>query len=362
MRKYFSVIAIIMFVSISSYGEIITVKPGQGVVRESPISGILTIKVVAGSNGNWTCSQPYTAGIVDSTGISISSSSFGTTSDGVFGLKYLPWPDSDTVVTVYGTTKTTRYGSGTGYIAPDTTYNWSNGKPTGVPSAYSSCLSSYPWNLTPMPSGMDRGNGSTDSNLIAKIHVGPKMILSKKYTPATPSLRYTVRDAGTFLSSGALPTLVDPLVCSIIQPDIITFGEVNITKIINGQVLAYSGLKNLQVNCDGADSLATISVTGTPGSQVNTLKMVMKDSPDSPAPAEIRGFIGSGNWPNSGFCDDNSSFTGGVNFDATKNQKIIIGSLTKGINNIPYSFTLCSTGEKNSGEADSTATINITWN
>lgn len=367
MKKLFLLyIPIIMLVSFNSHGEDIIASPGQGVVSEIALSGTSTISV--GANGNWVCSQPYTAGVTSNTGEPFSASDFGTTSDGVFGLKYLPWPDSDTVVTLDGTTTTTRTGvSGTGYVAPNTKFNWVNGIPSGVGSAYTSCLSTYPWNLTPMPSTTNRGNGSTTVNLTEKVHVGPNAVRNNTYTPSTTSLSYYVRDS-TRITSAVLPTIMiaDPLECTISPPDTITFGEINITSASNGQVLAYSGIKNLQVNClyNGANSRpATIQVTGNVGRYTDTLRMYWDDSSVSTdTPAEIRGFIGAP-LPSAGECNGkNNGYTNYITFQASANQQISIGNLSTGTNIIPYSFSLCSNGIQADGDANAQAVINLTWN
>ncbi|MFL9149833.1 hypothetical protein AB9E65_13735 [Escherichia coli] len=160
--------------------------------------------------------------------------------------------------------------------------------------------------------------------------------------------------------------VLEPMSCTITQPDTIAFGEINLTGNVNDQVLAYSGKKNLVVNCLNGDSNpASISVTGVKGRYTDTLKMTMIDAPAEPAPAEIRGFIGRGaaDWPGSGICDGSKNYDGYIAFDASLNQQIALeNNLQPGVNNIPYSFTLCSNAGTNTGSATATATINLTWN
>jgi hypothetical protein len=175
---------------------------------------------------------------------------------------------------------------------------------------------------------------------------------------------------GTSYSSSSVNSnsvkVVNPMKCSISQPSTIEFGEINLTGSVDEQVMAYSGKKNLVVNCtDGYSNPATISVTGEKGRYTDTLKMTMVDAPAEPAPAEIRGFIGRGaaNWPGSGICDTSKSYDGYIVFDSSSNQQIALdNNLLTGVNKIPYSFTLCSTAGTNTGAATATATINLTWN
>lgn len=164
--------------------------------------------------------------------------------------------------------------------------------------------------------------------------------------------------------NGSSVKVVSPMSCTITPPSSIAFGEINITGGGDNQVLAYSGKKNLVVNClNGVSNPATISVTGTKGRYTDTLKMTMVDDSAKTAPAEIRGFIGKGegNWPD-GICNGSKDYDGYIAFDSSLNQQIpLADNLQPGVNNIPYSFTLCSNTGTNTGSATATATINLTW-
>ena len=172
----------------------------------------------------------------------------------------------------------------------------------------------------------------------------------------------TVGQPGPKITGTGITYSINELSCSISPPSIVDFGEVNITNITDGMVLAYQQ-GSLNINCSGAGSTekaASVSVFGDKGRYTNTLKMKIIDSTD-PAPAEIRGFIGP-DIENIGICDGNTSYPGWIQFDQTQGQVISIGNLSTGQNLIPYNFSLCSNGGSTSGAAEASAVINLTWN
>lgn len=348
-----------IFLSFNSYSETLLVKPGDGLVKQYSLSTTLTISVTG--NGNWVCSQPYTAGIVNQDGRNFLANQFGTTSDGVFGLKYLPWPESDSVVSISGTTKTTRTGvgvSGTGYIAPNTTFTWSNGKPVAG-SEYSECLNSYPWILTPMPSGNSRGNGSSTSSLTQRIYIGPNAIPGE-YNPDATALAYYVRDSSRYVSPDPLPSISvsAPMVCSIKQPGLINFGTINLNDSEN-KLLAYKN-DDLTVNCQSSSasvkSPITISLSFSAADvYADNKKLKMRINSDNNEAAYIRGRLAA---PLDGAC---GAYVGSndVLFDGSVNKTYSVGD---GQTIIPLTWSLCkSGGDYFFGAASAQATVSINW-
>lgn len=259
-----------------------------------------------------------------------------------------------------GTLTTDNYGVRTVSGGKDAMYN---------PSRWCSTVVSNATLDTTANNSVTSGNGSVEW----AVYVSPTATAKNYSIPSLYwvrvqlfGLQSTVYSQSSI--SGQSLQVVEPMSCTITQPDTVAFGEINLTGNVNGQVLAYSGKKNLVVNClngNGNSYPATISVTGAKGRDTDTLKMTMTDAPAEPAPAEIRGFIGRGaaDWPGSGICDGSKSYDGYIAFDASLNQQIALeNNLQPGVNNIPYSFTLCSNAGTNTGPATATATINLTWN
>lgn len=353
MRKNIAALPILFFISCSSFGDIITF-PGKGDIFSTPLVGSLSIQVSA--QGNWVCSQPYSAGIVNSSSSSVSSNSFGTTSDGVFGLKYLPWPQSDTVVTLNGSTTTNRTSSASGNgVVSNLQVTWTGGKPA-APSLYNECLGSYPWNLTP-PSSGSRGSGSSTANLTATVHVGPNAVKANTYKPTYSVLRYWVRDAVNNINTAVLPdiTVTSPLSCTILPLPIIDFGVVNLSGKTNNTLLA-SKSTNLTINCTSTEGLiATTNVTTTfsgvsPAGYKGQLALV-NDT------ASIMGYIRGRYITDDGTCTVDS--VNEVVFDSSKPR--VTNNVGIGQTQIPITWSLCSNDSNLFGEGTAQATVNMTW-
>lgn len=140
--------------------------------------------------------------------------------------------------------------------------------------------------------------------------------------------------------------------CSISPPELIDFGSINIGNTKDGDLLSVRN-GNLSISCNALSTANKVKVTGLTGRSSDTLKVKL----DSlvMAPAEIRGIIG-----NNSEAECNINRIGQIDFSTTGLAKNI-GTLEAGINNIPFSFALCSTGGVNTGNATAQATIEITW-
>lgn len=355
MKSFVKFFPFLIFMSSHTYADI-TTYPGKGDVFDTSLSGTINIQV--SGQGNWVCSQPYTAGIVSTSNSSYSSSSYGTTSDGVYGLVYKPWPASDTVVTLNGTTTTNRTSGATqNGIVSNYQVSWVNGKPSAS-TVYSECLISYPWNLTPSyTSGSQRGNGTSTVNLVATVHVGPNAVKGATYTPTFSILRYYVRDATSGINSQLLPnvTVISPMTCSILPLSEVDFGTVNLTGKSNNELLA-TGSTELTINCNSVDSQsATTNVTtsfsgnfisGSP-TQLSIL------SPDNSVMGYIRGkYSLEENGCNSNPLND-------IYFNNLNSK--VLNNVGVGQTKIPISWSLCNNGAGLFGEGNAQATVNVSW-
>ncbi|MBI6194742.1 hypothetical protein ABN255_18780 [Providencia rettgeri] len=355
MKSFIPLLPFIIFINFNSYADI-TTYPGKGDVFNTPLSGSINIQVSA--QGNWVCSQPYTAGIVSTSNSSYSSSSYGTTSDGVFGLVYKPWPASDTVVTLNGTTTTNRTTSATGAgIVSNYQVSWINGKPSAS-SSYSECLTSYPWNLTPTyTSGSNRGSGSSTANLVATVHVGPKAIKGATYSPTLSNLRYYVRDATSGFNTAQLPnvTIVSPMTCSILPIAEVDFGIVNVTGKSNNEQLATSSTE-LTINCNSADSqtITTNITTSFSGNYINNNPTQLGILSSTNA---VMGYIRGQYSTENGTCVSNPSKD--VYFNNTNNK--VLNNIGVGQTKIPISWSLCNNSAGLFGEGNAQATVNVSW-
>lgn len=356
MKKKIATFVILFSFNLYVYADV-SYLPGNGEIFSTSLSGNATIQVEQGSQGNWICSQPYTAGIVNAQSASgIPADNFGTTSDGVFGLKYLPWPQSDTVITLQGSTKTNRVSGATGAgIVSNLSINWIDGKPLSPPSIYNECLNSYPWNLTPFESAgfSNRGNGSTTSDLKVSVYIGPSAN-SGKYTPIYPILNYFVRDATRRISSASLPVIniKTPLNCAINQPTLVNFGVVN--QNITGMLLS-SHQDNLNIRCQGDySSNLKISFSYNSDGLISKNEIPLKNN-DNKTMAVIRGHYGDSFSQTCSSYDNND-----VLFDGSVSQ--IKNNIGSGTLTTPITWSLCRYGsELYTGKGSAQATMIIDW-
>lgn len=365
MRKNIAAFIILILCNFHANADIVTT-PGSGEVFTTRLSG--TMNVVVSGQGNWLCDQAYTMGILGGL-TEISQNDYGTTTDGVYGVKYSPWPESDTVLTLKGSTTTNRVqgASGTGIVS-NLTINWINGKPQSLPAVYNNCYGSYPWLVTPeYTGGSNRGNGTVSVNLTLSVHVGPNAVRGNTYTPRNSTVKTYVRDGQNEITSATLPNVMIPgsPSCAISAPGVIDFGQVDVTKA-EGQGSFILGVQkgDFIVNC--SSPLATTTAAATV--RVSTLNYTNNNLLDifigsNRVVANVSGFIGPG-IPGNGTCNQaeiNASpatiWYKGANIDKP------IGDLKVGQNKIPYLFTLCSNNRtaESRGKGTGKATLNLFW-
>lgn len=158
-----------------------------------------------------------------------------------------------------------------------------------------------------------------------------------------------------------------PMSCSIISPDRINFGKVNSWEW-EGNTSGTPGGKfgdvlgvvegNFTINCTGDGNTrasATLTLDGAKGRYTDDLKVTM-DATGEEAPASVRVTIKDLSPP----CSSGVSWgpvSGKPNANVVK-----LDDLVPGTSQVPYRFSLCSTGQGfKGGAASASATIKLDW-
>ncbi|WP_272689428.1 hypothetical protein [Providencia sp. PROV033] len=290
-----------------------------------------------------------------------SASTTYTSSDGKYtGLKIA----EDILFIVKDATVNTYGGGGDNGGA---TFN-SYGKTTATGSAviqnspFTYCVTGTSYNSFPNPMGAGR---SISFNGMVAIYVGPNAQPGKYSIPAFYAGLY--KEPGITLSSAGFITVKTRLSCSVSAPPKIDFGKVNIWEW-EGNTSGTPGGKfgdvlgvvegNFTINCTGDGNTrasATLTLDGAKGRYTDDLKVTM-DATGEEAPASVRVTIKDLSPP----CSSGVSW-GPVSSKPTANV-VKLDDLAPGTSQVPYRFSLCSTGQGfKGGAASASATIKLDW-
>lgn len=201
------------------------------------------------------------------------------------------------------------------------------------------------------------------------LYVGP-LAVAKTYTLPQVSLTTSCKvgaPENSLIASPSTFSLVTPLNCTISTPPKIDFGKVNswdwdgntsgtpggklgdVLKVVEG---------SFAINCTGdgnARASATLTLDGAKGRYSDDLKVTM-DATGEVAPASVRVTIKDLRPPCS------SGISWGPVAGKTDANVVKLDDLTPGTSQVPYRFSLCSTGQGfKGGAASASATIKLDW-
>ena len=289
-----------------------------------------------------------------------SASTTYTSSDG----KYTGLKIAEDILFIVKDATVNTYGGGDNGGA---TFN-SYGKTTATGSAviqnspFTYCVTGTSYNSFPNPMGAGR---SISFNGMVAIYVGPNAQPGKYSIPAFYAGLYM--EPGIPLSSAGYITVKTRLSCSVSAPPKIDFGKVNIWEW-EGNTSGTPGGKfgdvlgvvegNFTINCTGDGNTrasATLTLDGAKGRYTDDLKVTM-DATGEEAPASVRVTIKNLSPP----CSSGVSWgpvSGKPNANVVK-----LDDLVPGTSQVPYRFSLCSTGQGfKGGAASASATIKLDW-
>ncbi|WP_433587309.1 hypothetical protein [Providencia alcalifaciens] len=322
--------------------------------------------------GNWS---PYN--YVYPTAISISTISNSgscsypenyptfTTIDGYSGLKIAEGILLIIDGAVTGTTKATTNSNATKNFT--ISFNGSSGIPYSLTNTLN-ILSTGLCSSGVVPPSDNQYTGASSVNVRYSLYISPS---ASAGTYVIPNY-YWRKESGSvaskiFTISNSTITIEKPMMCTINTPPKIDFGKVNIWEW-EGNTSGTPGGKfgdvlgvvegNFTINCTGDGNTrasATLTLDGAKGRYTDDLKVTM-DATGEEAPASVRVTIKDLSPP----CSTGVSWgpvSGKPNANVVK-----LGDLVPGTSQVPYRFSLCSTGQGfKSGAASASATVTIDW-
>ncbi|MGG4610028.1 hypothetical protein [Providencia sp. Me31A] len=248
-----------------------------------------------------------------------------------------------------------------------------SGKATGVLGSYSGSgtwseqgdfvSSSLPSQSVSWCAAATASTNYTASNSSANFNGKVSLYVGKNARPGTVTIPNILLFKGFANAVAARRTLVSTSTVQIFQPrkctvntdNTIIFPPVDVTSTVDGQVLA-NKTGNLTINCnDTSNAPVTVEIQGPRGRYTDSMALTMTDGTN--APAEVRGFIGTG-IPLTGQCNGRLEGHYGVVF-FVPNGGLEKKSLKPGTNN--YNWVLCSMGIYKTGQAKATAKMIVSW-